>query len=156
MIVRVPTAAKRDYQLATHYLERDSVMRGIVHHAQASSRVFHLRINNRNDDSFDPNSDTINWDPHSALRTTRGGAQSPALGLGHEMDHATEAPRAQERLASQPDARYDTKEERRVIAGSERHAARTLGEAPRFDHAGTTFRVNSPIFAEAGRLGTTF
>jgi hypothetical protein len=122
-------------------------MRGIIHQAQTSSRTFHLHINNRNDDSFDPSSDTINWDPHSALRTTRGGTQSPALGLGHEMDHATEAPRAQDRLANQPDAHYDNKEERRVITGSERHAARTLGEAPRFDHGGATFRVNSPIFS---------
>jgi hypothetical protein len=147
MIVRVPREAKHDYALAVHYLARDASMRAIIHHAQASSRVFHLRINDRNDDSFDPNSDTINWDPHSALRTTRGGAQSPALGLGHEMDHATEDPREGARLAAVPDAHYDNREERRVITGSERHAARTLGEATRYDHTGTTFRTHSPIFA---------
>jgi hypothetical protein len=31
-----------------------------------------------------------------------------------------------------------------VITGSERHAARTLGEGVRHDHAGATYRVDSP------------
>ncbi|HTV74008.1 MAG TPA: hypothetical protein VME66_09915 [Candidatus Acidoferrales bacterium] len=147
MIVRVPPAARAPYALATHYLARDREMRSIIQTAQTSSRVFSLRLNGHDDDSFDPNSDTINWDPGSALRTTAGGAQSPALGLGHELDHAVEEPRTMARLAAQPDERYDNAEERRVITGAERHAARTLGEATRSDHAGTTFRVDSPIFA---------
>jgi hypothetical protein len=146
-IVRIPLPARYDYALATHYLARDSAMRAVIGAAQASSRTFTLRVNHHDDDSFDPNSDTINWDPGSALRTEQGGVQSPALGLGHEMAHAVEDPRAEARLAAQPDPRYDSKEERRVITGAERHAAQTLGEAVRTDHSGTTFRVNSPIFA---------
>ncbi len=109
------------------------------------SRVrFHLAINNRDNDSFDPNTDTIAWDPRSALRTSTGGRQSPSLGLGHEADHAAEDPKINQRLGSIPDRYYDDKEERRVITGSERHAARTLGESIRRNHGGTTYRVNGP------------
>jgi len=42
-------------------------------------------------------------------------------------------------------AKYDNREERRVIAGSERHAATTLGEDVRHDHRGWTYRVDSPV-----------
>ncbi|MBV8118219.1 MAG: protein rhsD, partial [Candidatus Eremiobacteraeota bacterium] len=67
------------------------------------------------------------------------------LGLGHEVDHAVEAPRREAALAGSINRRYDTDEERRVITGSERHAARTLGEAVRFDHDGACYRVPSPV-----------
>lgn len=87
----------------------------------------------------------IYWDPSSALRTTRGGAQSPALGLGHEAAHAVEAPRAESLLASRADRKYDNAEERRVIVRSERHAARALVEATRSDHAGSCYRVKTPV-----------
>ena len=110
-----------------------------------SARHFHLRINDRNDDHFDSSSNTIAWDPYSALRTTSGGTQSPALGLGHEVAHAIEAPKHEAGLAAQSVARYDNAEERRVICGSERHAAHTLGEGVRFDHRGTTYRVPTPV-----------
>ncbi len=50
-----------------------------------------------------------------------------------------------ERLAGAPDAAYDNREERRVVTGSERHAARALGESVRHDHDGTTYRVASPL-----------
>ncbi len=103
-----------------------------------------LTANRNNEDYYDPNTHAIHWDPHSALRTSRGGTQSPALGLGHEVDHAVhDGPREWER-SSIPDARFDDAEERRVILGSERHAARTLGEAVRSDHGGFTYRVDRP------------
>jgi hypothetical protein len=104
-----------------------------------------LKIDRRNDDRFDPNSNTISWDPYSALRTTNGGAQSPALGLGHEIAHAVEAPAREARLSARALPRYDDAEERRVIRGSERHAAETLGEAVRYDHRGDTYRVATPV-----------
>jgi hypothetical protein len=104
-----------------------------------------LGTNDRNDDRFDPNTNTIAWDPYSALRTTNGGTQSPALGLGHEVAHAVEAPAREAALTARALPRYDDAEERRVIRGSERHAARTLGEGVRFDHRGTTYRVPTPV-----------
>jgi hypothetical protein len=144
-MISVPATARADYNLAKAYLSRDSVERKIFAKLSASHRRFHLTINHRSDDHFDPNTNTIAWDPYSALRTTRGGTQSPALGLGHELDHAVESPEQEDKLNNRSVKKYDTLEERRVIRGSERHAARTLGEATRFDHRGSTFRVATPV-----------
>ena len=79
------------------------------------------------------------------LRVADGGRQSPALGLGHELDHATVDPHIAEAGGNVYDPKYDNREERRVIAGSERHAATTLGEDVRHDHRGWTYRVDSPV-----------
>ena len=144
-MISVPRAARADYDLAKAYLCRDPFERGIFEKLHTSHRHFRLTINRRNDDHFDPNTNTIAWDPYSAMRTTRGGTQSPALGLGHELDHAVESPSKEVSLSSQRISKYDTMEERRVIRGSERHAARTLGEATRFDHRGHCYRVATPV-----------
>lgn len=143
----VPAPADTAYERAKAYLSHDRIERGLfrkLEHAR-DGRHYRLTINDRNDDHFDPNDDTIAWDPHSALRTTHGGRQSPALGLGHEVDHAVERPAIADRLRDRFDRRYDTAEERRVILGSEAHAARTLGESTRHDHGGSTYRVASPV-----------
>jgi hypothetical protein len=144
---RVPAAAAPAVDAAFAYLRRDRVERSLIDRLEHGPQRLKLSINHRNVDAYDPNTHTIRWDPHSALRTTNGGRQTPALGLAHEIDHAVhDGPHCQ-RLATTPDARYDTQEERRVICGSEQHAARTLGEAIRHDHAGTTYRVGSPTDA---------
>lgn len=141
----VPRCAERCYESAKTYLCRDRGERALFTRLEgARDRHYRLAIDSSNDDHFDPQTDTIAWDPHSALRTTGGGRQSPALGLGHEIDHAVESPERERRLGERPSARYDTIEERRVITGSERRAATTLGEAVRRDHAGRCYRVPSP------------
>lgn len=144
-MISIPTNARSDYELARAYLCRDSVERGLFERLEHGARRFHLAIDRRGDDRFDPNTDTIAWDPYSALRTTHGGSQSPALGLGHEIAHAVESPARESTLAARALPRYDNAEERRVIRGSERHAARTLGESVRFDHRGSTYRVATPV-----------
>jgi hypothetical protein len=142
----VPRGADRDYRAAKAYLSRDTVERALFDRLEyAHGRHYRLSVNHRNDDHFDPASDTIAWDPHSALRTTSGGRQSPALGLGHEVDHAVESRAREAALAARTSKAYDTVEERRVITGSERHAAQTLGEGPRHDHRGSCYRVASPV-----------
>ena len=141
----VPASAKSDVDAAFSYLSGDSVERSLIDRVERGSRTYRLAIVHDGNDRFDPNSDTIYWDPHSALRTTSGGTQSPALGLAHELDHAAESPSREDRLANARVARYDNLEERRVIRGSERHAARTLGEAVRYDHGGTVYRVATPV-----------
>lgn len=141
----VPRRAERAYAEAKAYLTRDRIERSLFDRLEhARGRRFRLTINHRNDDHFDPRTDTIAWDPHSALRTTGGGRQSPALGLGHEIDHAVESPARERRLALRSCRHYDDAEEKRVITGSERHAARTLGEGVRYDHSGTTYWVAAP------------
>lgn len=144
-MISVPAGARSDYNLAREYLMRDSVERRLFERLNASPRHFYLTINHRNDDHFDPNNDTIAWDPYSALRIAQGGTQSPALGLGHEVAHAVEAPSREDALTSHRLPLYDNAEERRVIRGSESHAAHTLGEAVRFDHRGSTYRVATPV-----------
>ncbi len=140
----VPRSAEHAYEAAKAYLSRDSVERSLVDRLEHCwGRHFVLKIDDPNDDSFDPATGAIAWDPHSALRTTGGGRQSPALGL------ATKSTTRSHRRASKRDSaivptRYDTEEERRVITGSERHAARTLHESIRHDHEGRCYRVVSP------------
>jgi hypothetical protein len=144
--LRVPRAADRAYREAKAYLSHDSVERRLFARLEHSStRTYRLTVNDRNDDHFDSDTDTIAWDPHSALRVDGGGRQSPALGLGHEVDHAVESRARERRLAAQACRYYDDAEERRVIRGSERHAARTLGESARHDHFGRAYRVRSPV-----------
>jgi hypothetical protein len=144
-MISMPASARPDYALARAYLCRDTVERHLFAKLEQSSPHFHLTINLRDDDHFDPNTNTIAWDPYSALRTTRGGTQSPALGLGHEIAHAVESPAREWRLSARALPRYDNAEERRVIRGSERHAADTLGEGIRFDHRGNCYRVATPV-----------
>jgi hypothetical protein len=145
MAIVVPARARPDFELAKAYLTRDGAARRLFDRLESSSRTFRLTIDHRDDDHFDPNTDTIAWDPYSALRTTRGGRQSPPLGLEHEVAHAVESPRVQAELSGQVRARYDNAEEARVIRGCERHAARALGEGVRFDHRGALYRVRTPV-----------
>jgi len=134
------------YNEAKRYLCADSAERRIFSKLEHAPHTVHLRLDARNDDSYDPNCATIHWDPYSALRTTGGGRQSPALGLGHEADHATEPERLREPGFDHIlHNGYDNAEERRVIRGSETHAAHTLGEAIRHNHRGSCYRVDSPI-----------
>lgn len=143
--LRVAASAASDFDRAVAYLSRDPVERALFDRLEHGARRVTLTVNRHDADDYDPSTRTIRWDPHSALRTAAGGRQSPALGLGHEVDHAVhDGPREWQRQAT-ADPRYDNAEERRVITGSERHAARTLGEAVRHDHGGATYRVPSPV-----------
>ena len=138
-------SARRYVDAAFTYLSQDTVERSLIDRLVDDSPGHRIVINHHNDDSYDPNRHAIHWDPHSALLTSLGGRQSPALGLGHEIDHAVANAWVTDRLTGIPDPRYDNAEERRVILGSEHHAARTLHEAIRHDHGGTCYHVPSPI-----------
>jgi hypothetical protein len=142
--LRVVASGRRDFERAVAYLSRDAGERALFARLERGPRQVTVTTNARDADFYDPNTRTIHWDPHSALRTTHGGRQSPALGLGHEADHAAHDGPAEWLRANTADRNYDSAEERRVIAGSERRAARTLGEATRTDHAGTCYRVPAP------------
>lgn len=145
MSIAISAALRGDYALAKAYLTRDPVERALFARLEGSATRYRLVADRHGNDRYDPSSQTISWDPHSALLTTRGGRQSPALGLAHEVDHAVERPSREDALSARRLPRYDTAEERRVIRGSERHAARTLGEAQRFDHRGSLYRVETPV-----------
>lgn len=151
----VPAKAARDVKAAFSYLSRDPVERSLIDRIEHSDTKHRIAINHRGNDSYDPLHETITWDPRSALLTTSGGRQSPALGLGHEIDHAVESsdnPLAYDLLAGRRDVSYDNLEEKRVIRGSETHAAHTLGEDIRHDHGGELYRVPSPIARRTSSL----
>ncbi len=99
-----------------------------------------VKINNQHDDSYNPRTGEIAWDPRSALKV--GGTdkyQSPALGFIHEVDHAVN-------LLKNPKPTgdgYENTEEKRVITGSETQIAHDLGEPTRTDHGGAVVHVKS-------------
>jgi RHS repeat-associated protein len=131
-----------DVATANHYLSGSKEMR-LVQKAFKSGH-FHLEIIHDGNDRYDPATRTVYWDPHSALETTDGGHQTPALGLGHEMAHATGNRHDTAGLSNTPDARFDNKEERRVILNYENPAARELGESTRSNHGGNPYNVDCP------------
>ncbi|HEX3467060.1 MAG TPA: hypothetical protein VHT05_03050 [Candidatus Elarobacter sp.] len=140
----IPMSGQREVDEAFGYLARDSMERSIIERLEKSRTPHRILIDHHGDDSYDPNTHIIRWDPYSALETSEGGRQSPALGLGHEMDHAVAPSHNYDLGADAIDFAYDNAEERRVIVGSERHAALTLGESVRYDHGGRLYSVADP------------
>ncbi len=132
-----------DYNTATSYLNQDPGMAQIMQDLNQSSTVYNILYINDGNDRYDPSTNTIYWDPGSALLTTCGGKQTPALGLGHEMAHA-DASFWDNLIGWIPWPSYDNLEERRVITGPETNAAQTLNEAIRTDHGGTPYPVATP------------
>lgn len=143
--IAVERSLDRAFSQAEAYLRGDSIMSRTFDDLEAGRASYVVTRNARGDDHFDPRTHAITWDPHSALRTTEGGRQSPALGLGHELVHADEVAPTRDELAATPSRKYDNAEEHRVIRGAEAHAARSLGESPRYDHGGSVYHVRSPI-----------
>ncbi len=140
----VQRSLDRDFCKAENYLRADRVMNRIFDDVEHAANPTYVVGNHRNDDHFDFSSHAVTWDPHSALVTSNGWSQSPALGLGHELAHADEDAIVRDRLAATFDPNYDTKEERRVIRGAEAHAARTLHEGVRNSHGGSIAYVDGP------------
>jgi RHS repeat-associated protein len=136
------------YSQARKYLDRDPGMKAIFEKLEKSSTTYRIRINSQDDDRFDEDTNTIYWDPNSANclednnHKSTGGSQTPALGMGHEADHAANQPRGV--TYEHRRAPYGTPEEQRVIEGSEAAAAKSLGEDVRHNHYGKTQRVGSP------------
>src|ERR1700694_1095530 len=97
----IPLTAQRAVDEAFGYLARDSVARSLIERLESSPTPHRIAIDHRHIDAYQPWSHTIRWDPTSALRTTHGGRQSPALGLGHELDHAAESDRDYDRFRSE-------------------------------------------------------
>lgn len=63
------------------------------------------------------------------------------------MDHAVDYvknPQQHNTRSQTYDAQYDTKEERRVITGSEAKTAKANGESTRSKHAGTPYKTITP------------
>src|SRR6202011_2032561 len=103
----IPPAAKELVDGAFAYLRRDAVERALIRRVERSPVRHRIVVNHRGDDSYQPSTHTIRWDPTSAMRTTHGGRQSPALGLAHEIDHAVQAGGAYDVLQAIEAPRYE-------------------------------------------------
>lgn len=92
---------------------------------------------------------TIFWESRKGIVLSNGQRQSPAVRLEHEFDHAMDDivnHKNHENRKDIPANQYDNEEERRVITGSETDTARKLHQGIRYDHYGTTYKVNNPKY----------
>ena len=118
---------------------------GLIAQLESRTEVISIKEGTALSDVFyNPSSKTITYNPYSALRTTAGGTQSPAVGFLHEADHALQHLSNPAKFSSDKattDSTYDTAEEKRVITGSEAKAVAKLREDTRKDHGGKEYRV---------------
>jgi RHS repeat-associated protein len=132
------------YDEATAYLKTDKPTAGILSSLESGGRGNVLvQTNSAGRNQFLPWSNTVEWDPTTALVTTSGDTLSPALVLGHELNHAAGFSSF---LARIPGGPYTNLEEFRVIRFWEVGAATRLGEGVRYDHYGTFLRVPGPLY----------
>ena len=91
LLVWVPLADKAAYREAWQYLLHDPGMHQLFTELYGSDNTYRVQTNNldpERGDGFDPSNGVISWNPTAAIETEFGDAQSPALALGHEFDHA--------------------------------------------------------------------
>jgi len=139
---------KADFKAAIEYLSKDPGEKDIIKGLQDSATDYKVEIVHDGNDQFDPATNTISWDPRSSLATESdngkldGGTQSPALGLGHELDHGFG--QDQGTTENGNDQQYGDKEEKRVIVKSETPASETLKEGSRVNHKGVPYESKGP------------
>ena len=94
-----------------------------------ASRRKDIDVGKRQSQSF------VLWNPERGLETDEGHSMSPATILEHEVDHGVRHEIDFQNFRKDDidynDVQYDTKEERRVITGSEAKTARANGEFPK-------------------------
>ena len=93
----------------------------------------------------------INWNDKQGIETNNGISLTPTSILNHEADHAlgalTNPEEHLKRAKNDPTNPYNTKEEERVITGSEQDTAKKLGlieegEVTRTDHQGYPYKAS--------------
>lgn len=142
---------KKEFVQVAKYLNAHvagKILKGLID----NKRVVYLK-EGKGASHFDPNTNTITWDPHMGMITDKGVIVSPTVVVNHEMDHALDAlsnPNHKENAKSGTDKQYGSKEEKRVITGSEQDTARKLNEikpteVTRTDHEGQAITTTSPV-----------
>ena len=122
---------------------------GFLASIQASSKVYYLKEATGNVSSFNPNNKTVSWNPNLAKITNEYVSLSPATIVNHEFDHVNQFDKnpSQFRKDTDPttgkDTQYDTKEEKRVIEGSEQETAKKHGEISGEECTRTDHQMNS-------------
>lgn len=145
----------RNVAAAIRYLNGAGVARPIGEVALSKEVVTIQQAKDRTDatqTNFDAKTNTLTWADKGGLevidsRTLEKASISPALGLGHEFEHASNALfdiNSMLRDANTFDRTYSNQEERNVIEEYERPAAEKLGEGVRDDHSGKPVKVECP------------
>jgi RHS repeat-associated protein len=146
---------KRQFRIAIKYLNKHQAS-GVIAAVEKRPEVVIVREgtaamgNHRAEYSSDGTNRTLTIDFHSALLTSSGGKQSPALLFVHESAHALHDMKNYGQwlvdintpTLTPQDMNYDNVEERKTIKGAEKRAARRLGEDIRTDHRGTFYNVS--------------
>ncbi|MDQ6422393.1 RHS repeat-associated core domain-containing protein [Paenibacillus sp. LHD-117] len=84
-------AEKEAYERAIAYLETSSTAADLIKLLEDSPEVFTIEFIDNHDMKYVPSTKTISWDPTSGLVLgDKKSIQSAALGLAHEMGHASQ------------------------------------------------------------------
>ena len=146
---------KKAFGQAVQYLNEKGA--GGMLQSLEKSDVVYILTSSEGMSSFKFQSKEIKWDPNLGVTTNEGQTMSPTAVLNHEIDHANQFDKKPDEYKKDrvrgTDAQYDSKEERRVITGSEQETAKKLGEikegeVTRKDHAGTAFPTKGPTSTE--------
>jgi YD repeat-containing protein len=81
-------AEMQAYHDAVTYLSKSPTAAAIIDKVATSETTYNINFNSKNNDDYNSQSHIISWDSASALWATKG-TMSPAMGLIHEMDHAS-------------------------------------------------------------------
>jgi len=97
----------------------------------STAKVKVVEVKGQGISSYDPNTQTLKWNPKLGIITNNGTKLSPASVLNHEADHAADDvkdPNAHSARSRTKNAQYNTAEEQRVEQGTEQSTSFLLGE----------------------------
>ncbi len=128
---------KRQFAATIKFMNSRSTA-GDIAKLHASNKVYYIAEIADKSSKFAPSEMTIYWDASHIVKTKSGIWLSPATVLAHEADHAQRYDEAKGNIElsilldadkeKDSDPEYGTKEERRVITGTEQYVARRHGE----------------------------
>jgi hypothetical protein len=135
-VVHANAADMQEYQNAVSYLSSDPGAAADFAQLEASPDTYNIYVASGNPTIYNSSTKNTGWDPKEGLRV-RGGVQSAALGLRHEISHAAQHDRtgqAVTRASNGSPTRASRAEERRAVR-EETNTARNLGEPTRRSHS---------------------
>jgi hypothetical protein len=142
-VVHANTADMQEYQNAVSYLSSDPGAAADFAQLETSPDTYNIYVASGNPTIYDSNAKNIGWDPKEGLKV-KGGVQSPALGLRHEVDHAAQHDKTGTAVtrASNGNPTSASKAEEKRAVKNETKTAKNLGEPTRSSHnQGQTVRV---------------
>jgi len=142
---------KADFSKAIKYLNKNGAG-GLFASLETSKEIYYI-TSSEGMSSFNHKTKTIKWDSNMGMMTDNGILCSPSTVLNHEADHANkydQDPKSYKKDKKRgTDSKYGSKEERRVITGSEQDTAKKNGETKegevtRTNHNGMPWETKGP------------